>query len=74
MLFFLCEVNLKFLNFTLNYTFSSNFHTAWNKNYFVLADMYIDKSHTKVRYKKNFQLKGTKKVSKDNRKEKRYAL
>lgn len=52
--FFLCEVNLKFLNFTLNYTFSSNFHTAWNKNYFVLADMYIDKSHTKARYKKIF--------------------
>lgn len=56
MLFFLCEVNLKFLNFTLNYTFSSNFHTAWNKNYFVLADMYIDKSHTKARYK-NFSIK-----------------
>lgn len=69
MLFFFCEVNLKFLNFTLNYTFSSNFHTAWNKNYFVLADMYIDKLDIK-----NFQLKGTKKVSKNNRKEKRYAL
>lgn len=49
-------MNLKFLNFTLNYTFSSNFHTAWNKNYFVLADMYIDKSHTKARYK-HFSIK-----------------
>lgn len=68
--FFLCEVNLKFLNFTLNYTFSSNFHTAWNKNYFVLADI----SHIPKLDIKNFQLKGTKKVSKYNRKEKRYAL
>lgn len=52
MLFFLCEVNLKFFNFMFNYIFLLNFYMVWNKNYFVFVDMYIDKLYIKVRYKK----------------------
>lgn len=52
LLFFLCEVNLKFFNFMFNYIFLLNFYMVWNKNYFVFVDMYIDKLYIKVRYKK----------------------
>lgn len=56
LLFFLCEVNLKFFNFMFNYIFLLNFYMVWNKNYFVFVDMYIDKLYIKVRYK-NFLIK-----------------